>query len=521
MHIRGYFYSHTLDNILNNIKNLEEKNVENFVKSLDGSFAIAVERENFAFIAVDRIRSTPLFFSTIGDNFYVDCNPNKLVDRNKFKKDIDIDAILELHMSGYTIGNKTVFKDLKSLKAGELVVFSGNNAKYIQYYNYCGKIEHKGYNSYIEELSELTLGIFRKMLKQVMGRQIVVPLSAGNDSRLVASVLKHLGVTNVKCYSYGSTGNFESNIAKNIAKNLGYDFKFIPLSYKSEKKYYASDDYIEYLKFSETYSSVPYVQSLSTIKYLKDINWVDDNAVFINGNSGDFISGAHISPLMKNLKKNGGGHKERMAVILNSLLDKHFSLWGYLKTEENIEIVKKSLWNEIELVCGNKLKNKEEDHLFYEYSEFIDRQSKYVVTGQRVYEFYNYEWRLPLWDNEYLNFWQKVPAEFKENQKLYIEMLKKNNFGNVWTDNIPINNKKITPKWIIPVRLLAKICFGLFGYSGKRIWKQFDRVVFNYWMINTHTLKAFSYFTILKDFKKKPRGIYACWASDDYTKKIM
>ena len=32
------------------------------------------------------------------------------------------------------------------------------------------------------------------------------------------------------------------------------------------------------------------------------------------------------------------------------------------------------------------------------YSGFIDRQSKYVINGQRIYEYYGYEWRLPLWD---------------------------------------------------------------------------------------------------------------------------
>ena len=54
----------------------------------------------------------------------------------------------------------------------------------------------------------------------------------------VASILKHLGATNVKCYSYGTAGNFEAKIAKIIAHKLGYEWKFIPLTHKSEKKYY-------------------------------------------------------------------------------------------------------------------------------------------------------------------------------------------------------------------------------------------------------------------------------------------
>ena len=42
------------------------------------------------------------------------------------------------------------------------------------------------------------------MLTEIGDRQIIIPLSAGNDSRLVASILKYLGAKNVKCYSYGT-----------------------------------------------------------------------------------------------------------------------------------------------------------------------------------------------------------------------------------------------------------------------------------------------------------------------------
>ena len=375
-------------------------------------------------------------------------------------------------------------------------------------------IKYKKHDEYIEELTEVTLNIFRKMLRQIGDKQIIVPLSAGNDSRLVASILKHLGANNVKCYSYGSIGNFEANIAEVVSKKLGYEWIFIPLSHKSEKKYYASKDYQKYLKFSETYYSVPYIQGLSAIKYLKDMNWIDEDAIFVNGNSGDFISGGHISLLEDPLY--GHSNKEqRKENLLSHLTEKHFSLWGYLKTEKNIKKIKEKLWHEMTLACGENLQKQEEDHLFYEYSEFINRQSKYVITGQRVYEFYKHEWRMPLWDDEYLYFWQKVPYEFKKNQKIYLDMLKEKNFGNVWGMDIPVNKKTITPNWIIPIRFLFKIPFGLFGKSGKRCWKQFDKSIFYYWMDVTHMMDIVNYLVVVRDFFKKPRH-HLSWQSKIY-----
>ena len=52
-------------------------------------------------------------------------------------------------------------------------------------------------------------------------------------------------------------------------------------------------------------------------------------------------------------------------------------------------------------------------------------------------------------------------------------MLKQQNFGDVWNDDLLLQ-KIISPKWIIPLRFICKIPFGFFGSKGKKTWKQFD-----------------------------------------------
>ena len=514
--IKGYIYSHSIDKIISVCKDIKKEEVSSFIASIDGHFVLAVQRDNLTFLAVDKIRSTPLFFTKIKDNFFVDSDPKNLVNLNSFDKLIEENARLEIAMSGFVIGNKTIYNNLHSLKAGEIVVFQGNSYEYLQYYKYFGEIINKSFEDYLKELSEVTLNIFRKMLNKIGDRQIIIPLSAGNDSRLVASILKHLGAKNVKCYSYGTPENFEVKIAKIISQKLDYEWKLIPLTHKSEKIFYASKDYKKYLDYSETYCSVPYIQSLSTVKYLKNINWINDDAIFINGNTGDFISGGHINLNILDASKleNIEFRKEN---ILSQLIEKHFSLWGYLKTDLNKNNLKVNLWNEIVEGCSDIQKNSN-DHLLYEYSEFIDRQSKYVISGQRIYEYYGYNWRLPLWNDEYLLFWQKVPLNYKLKQKLYIEMLKKNNFGNVWGDDIPVNKKKITPKWIIPLRFICKIPFSLFGKKGKKAWKQFDINFFFYFRDITHMMDTQNYIKVIMDIFKRPK-INASWLTKDYLKK--
>ena len=338
--VKGYIYNYSIQKIISICKVIKKENILSFVTSIDGHFALLVQRDDPTFIAVDKIRSIPLFFIKIKSDFYIDYDPKNLVYFNEFDKEIDENAKLEIFMSGFTIGSKTIYKNLYSLKAGEIVLFQKNKYEFNQYYKYFGEIVDKNFDEYLEELSEITLNIFRKMLTQIGDRQIIIPLSAGNDSRLVASILKHLGATNVKCYSYGTEGNFEAKIAKQIASKLGFEWKFIPLTHKSEKKYYKSDEFKKYLDYCETYSSVPQFQSLSTIKYLKDLKWIENDAIFVNGISGDFISGGHI-----NVKKEDGfiknnNNNKRKKNILNQLIEKHFSLWGYLKNENNLNKIK-------------------------------------------------------------------------------------------------------------------------------------------------------------------------------------
>lgn len=515
--IKGYFYSHTIQSIIEICNGIKEAEIQRFVKSLDGHFAVIVQTENFTFIATDKIRSTPLFFVKIKNNFFIDPDPKNLVNLDGFDKTINKDSKLEISMSGYTIGNKTLYKNLHSLKAGELVIFKKNFYQSSQYYKYFGEIVNKSFDEYLEELSEVTIKIFQKMQKNIGNRQIIVPLSAGNDSRLVVSILKYLGVKNVKCYSYGLKDNFESKLSKLIAKKLGYNWDFVPLSSKSEKQFYLSKEFKNYLNFIETYSSSPFIQSLSSIKYLKDSKWINDDAIFINGNSGDFISGGHINPkLQENLNIEDINFRKKN--ILHQLIEKHFSLWGCLKTSSNLDKIKNSLYNEIVKGCGeiSRLSN---DHLFYEYSEFIDRQSKHVIHGQRVYEYYGYDWRLPLWDDEYLNFWRKIPLDYKLNQKLYVEMLKKKNFGNVWGKNFPVNKKNITQKWVVILRFVCKIPFGLLGKRGKKLWRQFDVNFFYYFRDITCQMKSQTYIKIIKDFFKKPRNV-SSWLAKNYLSKF-
>ena len=54
-----------------------------------------------------------------------------------------------------------------------------------------------------------------------------------------------------------------------------------------------------------------------------------------------------------------------------------------------------------------------------EYWDFQERQAKFIVNSVRVYEFFGYSWRLPLWDNELIEYFKKIPLSYRMNTNLY------------------------------------------------------------------------------------------------------
>jgi hypothetical protein len=50
-----------------------------------------------------------------------------------------------------------------------------------------------------------------------------------------------------------------------------------------------------------------------------------------------------------------------------------------------------------------------------------ERQAKFICNSVRVYDFFGYDWRLPLFDLELLDFWSRIPVEMRVRRRLYFE----------------------------------------------------------------------------------------------------
>jgi len=481
--------------------------------NLDGHFAVVARAPSWTFAAVDSVRSIPLAFARFSGQWCIDDQALRL--RNAVglgAGDLDSEAALALGMAGYTIDIATLYRGLQQLGPGELVLFSREGEprcyRYHCYRPWRG--DKPAYDSAKSQkaLTETTLALIDATMKGIGDRTLVVPLSAGRDSRLIVSAAHHLGYGNIRTFAYGKPGNHEAETSRAIAERLGFPWRFVPVEVTMMRRYFQSETHASYCAFADTLQSVLFVQDLPQIAVLKADGFIPSDAVLCNGNSGDYISGAHIVPEMCSVAK-GLPDEQRLQRIVGALFKKHFGLWTTLQTPTNRARIERQLLASLAR-AGATLGDPSDDYGLYEYAEFQDRQCRYVITGQRIYEFLGHEWRLPLWEKAYLDFFEAVPLAGKVNQRLYADMLTAENWGDVWRD-VPVNAKTVRPHWIRPLRLLAKAAH---SPLGREAWHRFERRYFQYWMEGGAHSAIKPYRTVARDRRGARNAI--AWLTEAY-----
>jgi asparagine synthase (glutamine-hydrolysing) len=455
-----------------------DSEIASFLNGLDGHFALLFEGQARVIAAVDPVRSSPLFFWEEPGETIIAAAGSELGTRT-VEMTANASAALSLAMSGYTIGAETIYKKLHQLAPGEFLTVSANGCVRARYHRYAPwAVEERDENIFERSFLEMNLSLFQRLVRGSANRQIVVPLSAGRDSRLIVSALAEIGHRNVVCFAYGLPGNFEADASCKIAKHLGYDWHFVAMTPSSVQKFWTGPLNARYQDFADSHCATTIVHDLPVVADLLERKIIDRTAIVINGNSGDYITGLHIqSPVSDGLDR--VEYDERVSIIVSTLIKKHFRLWNSLASPEHDKVIEMALRREIAALGLGEF-DPAQTHGVYEYLEFQDRQSKYVIGRQRIYEFLGVDWRLPLWSRAYLDFWQMVPLRFKRGQALYANALMRSNWGGVWQGEEWKFPPRVSPPWMRGVvRPLAKALCAPFG---RRAWHAFEQRYLHYWM---------------------------------------
>jgi asparagine synthase (glutamine-hydrolysing) len=472
------------------------------VEAWPGHFACILESANYVLAFVDRVRSYPIVYRTGPGVPQVSNSPYDLDDSQGLV--LEETSCLELETTNYVSGARTLYRDVMQLQPGEAILFCKDGTppvrcKYTSYLT--EELAERTEGELIEEHDAAVSAIFRRIVDDAAGREIWIPLSAGLDSRLVLAKLKSLGYERLRTFSYGPPGNDDACGASRIARELGVPWTFVAYEGRAVRDYFWSEERRKYWRYASCGVSVPFMVDEVALRQLVASGQMADpaQAIIINGQSGDFISGGHL--LGKHLERMDPDQRYSLSVIVEGILKKHYAQrpmsddWK----REFSRLVLEKIGADESTYRGQELAK------LYEFWEAEERQAKYVVNGQRSYDYIGLQWRLPLWDRELFNFWRAVPYRFKTGQSLYKAYLRATNPCGMFRDReFPVENFHGWGRVIFPVARMVGLL------AGTRAKNQTYRLAAYFGKYSNH-YAPYGFGAHLRDFRRlqSPLGRYA------------
>lgn len=383
----------------------------NIIHNSKGLFTIIIMVSESEFLLInDIIRAFPVFYYKNDNNIHLSDDIDVIL------KDINIKEINSVSKSefvsaGFVSGHNTLINNIQITQSGELLLFKNNFLTIESYFNYSISKPNQSSKEELETKSKLIIdNTFKRLVESLNGRMAVIPLSGGLDSRLIACKLKELGHEKILCYTFGNSSNNPEKItSEKVAKKLGLDWVFIEYNQENIGKFINSMHFIEYYKYYTQYSSSFMFQDYFAVKYLTENKLIPNDSIFIPGYSGDFLGGSQ-------LYKNGNiKFKSSLKQIARNIVNKRY-IHTKLSSKQKRDIEQKI---KIQLETTNGNINELLAYSVFENWEIKENLSKFIAQAAHIYNFFGYEFRLPYWDFELVNFYKHMPFKYKFGKILY------------------------------------------------------------------------------------------------------
>ncbi|WP_144509594.1 asparagine synthase C-terminal domain-containing protein [Bacillus sp. FJAT-22090] len=451
---RGYFYYENQYVTHKNFADIFKGASSEEVTKWNGEFALILQKEDETTLVTDKKRSIPLFYSKSETNNWI------VQDYIEPKPSMSIreEAEEELLLAGFVTGEKTLYKNWYQLEVATIVRLKDHALKQ-SYYSYVVEKEQDSIDNFAEELAHILHKIFDDLVERIAGRKIILPLSGGYDSRIMALLLKDKGLSDsIITFTYGRPGNGEATVSKEIADRLGLKWKYFAYDKAMWGDLYKSKLWQDYVVYACNGTSVAHLQDFPSTKLLVEEEGLE-KAVFLPGHSLDFLGGSHL-PYEAIVDKEFASSE-----VVDFIIPKHFRLWqienGLSHTTSDIG---KTVTKDVSTYTA--LNNERVTSIIDEWN-WKERQAKFIINSIRVYEYFEQDWSMPLWDDRLIYFFSKIPADLKYKKYLYDYTLHK-----MYPDFYPLPHKpgpenSLKNKYGLLYPILRKV------YRKRKLYKQY------------------------------------------------
>ncbi len=419
--VRGY--SSFKDGVILDSKGLsnhfdsESKEVfRNKLEESDGCFAVIVQTRDYVFAAVDRINSIPLYYGFDQDENLIISDRAESIRKRIEDIQINPQAEQEFLSMGLVIGRGTLLPNVFRLQAGEYFFYNCNSKEIVveKYYGLDNndKFDY-GEAVLFTKLDHIYESYFSQLIKWLNGREVILPLSGGYDSRLVAFMLKELGYENVHCFAYNyARRDWEIDISKKVAERLGYKWSFIACTPALYKKYLQKKMKSKLIVDIVNWSSWPVIQEWPPLFKLYE-ETDSKESVLLSGHGG-FLAGGHVP---KELFTKKEINKKDLLKIFQSYFCTDLS--GYNNCQ--IRVFNEFMINGIEgdkALTSIAIRN-------WRIFQYEERSSKIVGRGFTLAPIaLGIQFVMPLLNKNAIMFWNNISTKHLQDKSLFTNYVK-------------------------------------------------------------------------------------------------
>lgn len=427
-----YLQTNELANVVSNTTHTE---LRLLLKNLNGFFSIIHQAKEAITIAVDHIRYWPLYYSYSHEEIYIS-DSAEWIHSNAPDYGYDPVSATEYLYKMYVTGPDTLSRSTNKVQPGEIIHFDLTEPepepKKQQYYQFTPGPGRRDMN--LKEFDQVLVNTFERF-KQRADKPVLLALSKGSDSRLLALMLYRLDFEDVITFTCGS----EASEAQKIAHDLGFDHISIETSHQDFRETYLQewDDICESVGYLER---IPQLDRIIMLEKVRQRDDVPDNAIVVFGHN--VVEASHWIPSSYN--KHLSLQEDE---FLQRMWDIHYGRWALSKkaSRENIRtLLLNRLLNRlpVELYQQGSVEEAFRVVSAMESWYWMGRTPGYLTCGFE-HDYVGFDVWLPLWDRKFAKAYSDIPYDQRIGKQFYLRYLEwletkiRGDSATAWTETDP------------------------------------------------------------------------------------
>ena len=377
--------------------------------ALGGAFAALHADAGTLTLVSDRVRSVPLVYGrTAGGAWLVSDDARQAASALGARVDRPL-AAAELLLKTAVGGPDTLTSALSGVQAAERVVLAPDAPARAERYAVFGagpRLDGDD-DALARRGADALETAFDRMLESARGLPLVVPLSGGLDSRLVAAMLAAGGRTDALCVSYGRPGNAEARAAQRVAEALGLRWTFVPYSAGRWDAWARLPEYGRFRRYATGLVAIEHEQDWPAVRVLRRRGLADD-AVFVPGHTGDFLASGHLHGA-PDAGAPGAAPSDAVGWI-----------WRHAYREWPTAGLPEGLVLALRARIAERVRGAATPTEAFVQDVWQERQAKMIANAVRVYEHHGAGWRMPLWSEPAVrDVWGRMPLHARRGKRLW------------------------------------------------------------------------------------------------------